>query len=274
MQRESRQVIADRPRVAWVAQEPTPYHMAFFQHLRQHVPLEMHFFFCSLRATQPWLLGRYALLSLPNRTGRGSGGAAGRASPGASCGLWPASGGMRWSWRDMGVGRSWRECSAAGAADSVHPAFRYPFAAASLQAETSDETSFFSIRCYAAAARRWGWENSKWSTFAKWASRRLAFLPSPDCPPGAILRGSGPPGGPARPDAASTGNPRGGHAGRVCRPVGGRERRGRPARSLALLAPTRRPHLLLVGDGPQRATLERLVGQAGSPRHFRPFSAE
>ncbi len=46
-----------RPRVAWVAVSPTPYHMPLFEFLHQTGRLEIHFFFCSCQnASRPWLL--------------------------------------------------------------------------------------------------------------------------------------------------------------------------------------------------------------------------
>jgi glycosyltransferase involved in cell wall biosynthesis len=51
-----------RPRVAWVAVEPTPYHMPLFERIQHDGRIEIEYFFCTKQATQPWTLEPYAEL--------------------------------------------------------------------------------------------------------------------------------------------------------------------------------------------------------------------
>lgn len=43
-----------KPMVAWVAVEPTPYHLPLFEHIRQTGRVNIEYFFCSNPSDQPW----------------------------------------------------------------------------------------------------------------------------------------------------------------------------------------------------------------------------
>lgn len=56
---------AIRPRVAWVAVEPTPYHMPLFDRIRRDGRIEIEYFFCARQIDQQWEMGAYAELIAP-----------------------------------------------------------------------------------------------------------------------------------------------------------------------------------------------------------------
>ena len=52
----------DRPRIAWVTIQPTPYFMPLFLALHERADLDMHFLFASVEGEQPWMLAGHRKL--------------------------------------------------------------------------------------------------------------------------------------------------------------------------------------------------------------------
>lgn len=59
-----------KPRVAWVALQPAPYNLPIFEALHDSGQLDIHFLFSAIKAEQPWSIERYKRIIAPASYGR------------------------------------------------------------------------------------------------------------------------------------------------------------------------------------------------------------
>ncbi len=260
-----------KPRVAWVALQPAPYIMPLFQYLRDSGELDIHFFFSDVKGQQPWEIGEYADLVAPESYGW----TARLENASLNTGVIRAL--MTGSWDAMVI--AGYVYPTMGAAILTCLARRIPFI---LEGDTTlirhrawwkralKRTLLFPLLRRCSAAIGLGMLNQRYWHYVGIPEDRTFIVPFTSHLDRFVAEIAT-----LRTQRSKVRQELGIPEDRVVGIFVGRlinhKALDKLLRGLALVAPTQRPEILIVGDGPLRASLENIVKEESIPVRFMGF---